>query len=660
MKVFNADGRLLHTSPSMVSDVAYDEATWNGVTNVAPSKNAVRDEMESHYGAVDPHTGYVLESLIDAASDLFVGTGDNAVGRLAVAEDRLLGRRTGQNIEAISPANIWAFLSGHAGAAVSMNDKIFTALAGMLLTAATELTMDTNGAITVTQMVHTVDTFEDAASDNLDTINGGTTVGLIIIRPAHTDRTVVVRDGQGNIELQGGSDITLDDITDHIMLFWDTTNSKWVDFGGGAAGVAAHAILDGVVHTDSVADAVTKGSLIAGNATPKWDELVVGTDEYSLVAASGQTLGLKWAKRARVTTANTSVYVDKDVVGGDGDGTSWANAYTTIQAAWDGLPDVIAHDVGIYVSIAGTAYAEDVLCTGKFVSGSVTFHAATGSGTDKAYWYGTCAALAVAGDFKVLTYEGADDLDDVEVDDKVLVLNLTGANGRVVDYEAPTVDDISQVGSDIIGTDGAKSPTTSWLYVIFKQKAASRVEVAGTTNCFKLIGADNTHIKGFYLSGASSYAIDVNNSRYGDFYGNWFASTGSGPRFLYMSSGKVYYSYMTGVTYGSSAVIASECTTVFSYISASHSCSYGDRESISYLYNSVANTATRAMYGIGVSYCKLHECLILTAITTGGEATMNSVVWVNRCHNHGWTNATIDGHDATHTDASYAYDTATD
>lgn len=51
-----------------------------------------------------------------------------------------------------------------------------------------------------------------------------------------------------------------------------TTVQVLADIGG----VAAHAMLDGTVHTDSVADAVTRGSLIYGNATPMWDELVVG------------------------------------------------------------------------------------------------------------------------------------------------------------------------------------------------------------------------------------------------------------------------------------------------------------------------------------------------------------------------------------------------
>ena len=49
---------------------------------------------------------------------------------------------------------------------------------------------------------------------------------------------------------------------------------KYVDDTVGAAD--AHAILDGSVHTDSVADGVTRGSIIYGNTTPKWDELVLG------------------------------------------------------------------------------------------------------------------------------------------------------------------------------------------------------------------------------------------------------------------------------------------------------------------------------------------------------------------------------------------------
>src|SRR3990167_6861885 len=45
----------------------------------------------------------------------------------------------------------------------------------------------------------------------------------------------------------------------------------------GAGGVSAHALLDGgAAHSDSVIQTVSRGSLVYGNSTPKWDELVIG------------------------------------------------------------------------------------------------------------------------------------------------------------------------------------------------------------------------------------------------------------------------------------------------------------------------------------------------------------------------------------------------
>lgn len=52
---------------------------------------------------------------------------------------------------------------------------------------------------------------------------------------------------------------------------------------------APHALLDGSTHSDTVADAVTRGSLVYGNATPKWDELVIGAN-LSVLASDGTDL----------------------------------------------------------------------------------------------------------------------------------------------------------------------------------------------------------------------------------------------------------------------------------------------------------------------------------------------------------------------------------
>jgi hypothetical protein len=76
----------------------------------------------------------------------------------------------------------------------------------------------------------------------------------------------------GNIELGHVSDTTITRASAGIIAV-EGTNVMLV---GDAA--TAHALLDGGVHNDTAADAVTRGSIIYGNATPKWDELVVGAD----------------------------------------------------------------------------------------------------------------------------------------------------------------------------------------------------------------------------------------------------------------------------------------------------------------------------------------------------------------------------------------------
>jgi len=61
--------------------------------------------------------------------------------------------------------------------------------------------------------------------------------------------------------------------------FYRTDESKlyiydgatWSELGG-----APHDILDGSVHPDTATQAVTRGSIIVGSATPKWDELEIG------------------------------------------------------------------------------------------------------------------------------------------------------------------------------------------------------------------------------------------------------------------------------------------------------------------------------------------------------------------------------------------------
>jgi hypothetical protein len=128
-------------------------------------------------------------------------------------------------------------------AAVNMGGYGISALLKVDFSDFAEITLDTDGACTVTQTCHTIDTFEDAASDDLVTINGGTNGAVIYVKPANGARTVVVKHNTGNVWLQGAADVTLDDAQDMLCLVYDGT--KWCDVAAGGGGsVATDAIWD--------------------------------------------------------------------------------------------------------------------------------------------------------------------------------------------------------------------------------------------------------------------------------------------------------------------------------------------------------------------------------------------------------------------------------
>lgn len=85
------------------------------------------------------------------------------------------------------------------------------------------------GTITVTGSYHKVDTESDAASDDLDTISGGISGMRLVLRAASSARSVVLKDGTGNLALAG--DYTLTAATDAIELIFDPeiSGGRWVE-----------------------------------------------------------------------------------------------------------------------------------------------------------------------------------------------------------------------------------------------------------------------------------------------------------------------------------------------------------------------------------------------------------------------------------------------
>jgi hypothetical protein len=84
-----------------------------------------------------------------------------------------------------------------------------------------------SGVITITSSYHRIDTEGAAATDDLVTINGGATGQYLTLRALWDTRDVVVKDGTGNLQLEG--DMTLNNAYDTITLIYDEHHAAWLE-----------------------------------------------------------------------------------------------------------------------------------------------------------------------------------------------------------------------------------------------------------------------------------------------------------------------------------------------------------------------------------------------------------------------------------------------
>lgn len=83
-----------------------------------------------------------------------------------------------------------------------------------------------SGAITVNGSRARIGTELAAASDNLDTINGGIDGSLLVLQTVvDTSRVVICKDGTGNLQLNG--DCALTNRKDKLLLMYDSETAQW-------------------------------------------------------------------------------------------------------------------------------------------------------------------------------------------------------------------------------------------------------------------------------------------------------------------------------------------------------------------------------------------------------------------------------------------------
>lgn len=149
----------------------------------------------------------------------------------------------------------------------------------LIFDAATELTI-ASGGVTTTQGFHSIDTEGDAASDDLDTINGMATGEICIVVAANPARTVVLKHGTGNLYCQRGQDVSLAEDSDAAILF-KVSSTKIAVFAVTLAGRTTSSNTASITMSGS-----TAGTVATNDAVP-----MVGTANYFNPVAAEATAG---------------------------------------------------------------------------------------------------------------------------------------------------------------------------------------------------------------------------------------------------------------------------------------------------------------------------------------------------------------------------------
>lgn len=146
--------------------------------------------------------------------------------------------------------------------------------------------------------------------------NGTTFVPLVKGPSSSTDNYIPQWDGTSGALLKAGLGVvtTVGDPGVDTNIPTEQAVREAIVAGSGTN----HAMLSST-HTDSVANAVTRGSLIYANSTPAWDELVVGTNALlyangtDVAWASTITLATGGGLRTGTTAGNTIIFSGYDV-----------------------------------------------------------------------------------------------------------------------------------------------------------------------------------------------------------------------------------------------------------------------------------------------------------------------------------------------------------
>ena len=212
--------------------------------------------------------------------------------------------------------------------------------------------------------------------------------------------------------------------------------------------------------------------------------------------------GGQWYGVTSRSVSDTIIYVDSSATGNN-DGTSWTDAYTSLQTAIDSLPIFISNDVTIKVN-AGT-YNENIDLAGHTCVGSLTIKAEDTSGNNLY-------------DNGVATGGGSNYLDDTSKSWSTDQFN----GGKIFIYDGKgegQIRDISDTTSTriTVSSNWDTNPDSTSRYVIL-----GCVKVNGTFRNFNL---NNFSMYGLSFTSSGSYTAYISGVEKNDFQYCRFIST---------------------------------------------------------------------------------------------------------------------------------------
>jgi hypothetical protein len=155
----------------------------------------------------------------------------------------------------------------------------------MLSGTATSLTVAA-GVITLTNnsSSYVLNTEGAAATDDLDTINGGQDGQIIICSLVNASRVVTFKDGTGNLALNNNLNFSPNSLENSIVLRYDSTSATWKELcRNGGAGTAL------------ITYQVTAGTAGGGSTSGSWQTRALNTEVFdtnNIVSLSGNVMTL--------------------------------------------------------------------------------------------------------------------------------------------------------------------------------------------------------------------------------------------------------------------------------------------------------------------------------------------------------------------------------